>query len=233
MNTLGSPGCSLRVSCHQVRPSRWCGSGRITTSSSTVGATSSSRLKPEGVGQRHEVVEAGAALAGLDAADRRGVDQRPLGQVADAPAELGPPLAQSGTDLLLDALLIQHEAMLSPSPPVPSPPWRHETQAGQHDVVVIGGGAAGRSAALVLGRARRSVVVVDAGQPSNQVSTGIGGFLGHDQRPPDRVLRRHTRRAGEVPHRPLARRHRRHPPPAPTPATASPAGTSSSTTGRR
>jgi thioredoxin reductase len=60
-----------------------------------------------------------------------------------------------------------------------------ETQAGQHDVVVIGGGAAGRSAALVLGRARRSVVVVDAGQPSNHVSTGIGGFLGHDQRPPD------------------------------------------------
>jgi thioredoxin reductase len=54
----------------------------------------------------------------------------------------------------------------------------------QHDVVVIGGGAAGRSAALVLGRARRSVVVVDAGRPSNQVSTGIGGFLGHDQRAP-------------------------------------------------
>jgi len=53
------------------------------------------------------------------------------------------------------------------------------------DVVVIGGGAAGRSAALVLGRARRRVVVVDAGQPSNQVATGIGGFLGHDQRPPD------------------------------------------------
>jgi thioredoxin reductase len=53
------------------------------------------------------------------------------------------------------------------------------------EVVVIGGGAGGRSAALVLGRARRRVVIVDAGQPSNRVSTGIGGFLGHDQRPPD------------------------------------------------
>jgi thioredoxin reductase len=54
----------------------------------------------------------------------------------------------------------------------------------RHDVLVIGAGAAGRSAALVLGRARRSVVLIDAGQPSNQVSTGIGGFLGHDQRSP-------------------------------------------------
>jgi thioredoxin reductase len=54
----------------------------------------------------------------------------------------------------------------------------------RHDVLVIGAGAAGRSAALVLGRARRSVVLIDAGQPSNQVSTGIGGFLGNDQRSP-------------------------------------------------
>src|SRR5437764_1354415 len=35
------------------------------------------------------------------------------------------------------------------------------------DVAVIGGGAAGLSAALVLGRARRRVVVVDAGTPRN------------------------------------------------------------------
>jgi thioredoxin reductase len=54
----------------------------------------------------------------------------------------------------------------------------------QHDVVVIGAGAAGRSAALVLGRARRRVAVVDAGQPSNHVATGIGGYLGHDQQDP-------------------------------------------------
>jgi thioredoxin reductase len=53
-----------------------------------------------------------------------------------------------------------------------------------HDVLVIGGGAAGRSAALVLGRARRTVALVDTGQPSNRASTGIGGFLGQDRRPP-------------------------------------------------
>ena len=52
------------------------------------------------------------------------------------------------------------------------------------DVVVVGGGAAGLSAALVLGRARRRVLVVDAGAPSNATAEGIGGLLGHDGRPP-------------------------------------------------
>ena len=51
-------------------------------------------------------------------------------------------------------------------------------------VVVIGGGAAGLSAALVLGRARRNVVLVDLGAPSNLAASGIGGLLGHDRYPP-------------------------------------------------
>ena len=37
----------------------------------------------------------------------------------------------------------------------------------QYDVVVIGGGAAGLSGALTLARVRRSVLVVDAGEPRN------------------------------------------------------------------
>src|SRR4051812_29540179 len=36
-----------------------------------------------------------------------------------------------------------------------------------YDIAIVGGGAAGLSAALVLGRARRSVVVIDAGAPRN------------------------------------------------------------------
>lgn len=52
------------------------------------------------------------------------------------------------------------------------------------DCIVVGGGAAGLSAALVLGRARRRTLVVDAGRPSNRVADGIGGLLGHDRRPP-------------------------------------------------
>ena len=52
------------------------------------------------------------------------------------------------------------------------------------DCIVVGGGAAGLSAALVLGRARRRTLVVDAGEPSNSVVEGIGGLLGSDHRPP-------------------------------------------------
>ena len=52
------------------------------------------------------------------------------------------------------------------------------------DCIVVGGGAAGLSAALVLGRARRSTLLIDAGEPSNRHAHGIGGLLGHDGRPP-------------------------------------------------
>jgi len=52
------------------------------------------------------------------------------------------------------------------------------------DCIVIGGGAAGLSAALALGRARRRTLVIDGGGQSNLAAAGIGGLLGHDHRPP-------------------------------------------------
>lgn len=52
------------------------------------------------------------------------------------------------------------------------------------DVVVVGGGAAGLSAALVLGRARRRVAVVDAGSPRNAPAAHMQGFLSRDGMPP-------------------------------------------------
>jgi thioredoxin reductase len=55
---------------------------------------------------------------------------------------------------------------------------------------VVGGGAAGLSAALVLGRARRRTVVLDAGEQSNLPAHGIGGLLGHDGLPPAELYRR-------------------------------------------
>jgi thioredoxin reductase len=56
------------------------------------------------------------------------------------------------------------------------------------DVVIIGGGAAGLSAALVLGRARRRVLVVDAGEPRNAPATEMHGYLSRDGMPPGELL---------------------------------------------
>ncbi len=58
----------------------------------------------------------------------------------------------------------------------------------EFDVAVIGGGAAGLSAALVLARARRRVVVVDAGSPRNAAAAHMQGFLSRDGLPPGDLL---------------------------------------------
>jgi thioredoxin reductase (NADPH) len=56
----------------------------------------------------------------------------------------------------------------------------------QYDVVVIGGGAAGLSGAVALARSRRSVLVVDAGQPRNAPADGVHNYLGREgARPAD------------------------------------------------
>lgn len=47
----------------------------------------------------------------------------------------------------------------------------------RYDVAVIGGGPAGLSGALTLGRSRRSVVVVDAGEPRNAPAVAVHGFF--------------------------------------------------------
>jgi thioredoxin reductase len=57
-----------------------------------------------------------------------------------------------------------------------------------YDVLVVGGGAAGLSAALVLSRARRRVLVVDAGAPRNAPAAHMHGFLSRDGLPPVELL---------------------------------------------
>ncbi|MEZ5177635.1 MAG: NAD(P)/FAD-dependent oxidoreductase [Acidimicrobiales bacterium] len=57
-----------------------------------------------------------------------------------------------------------------------------------YDVVIVGGGAAGLSAALVLGRARRRVLVVDAGAPRNAPAAHMQGYLSRDGMPPSELL---------------------------------------------
>ncbi|AUI61672.1 NAD(P)/FAD-dependent oxidoreductase [Amycolatopsis sp. BJA-103] len=62
------------------------------------------------------------------------------------------------------------------------------TMSNEFDVVIIGGGVAGLSAALVLGRARRKVAVIDGGTPRNAPAAHAQGFLTRDGIPPKELL---------------------------------------------
>ena len=57
-----------------------------------------------------------------------------------------------------------------------------------YDVVVIGGGAAGLSGALALVRSRRSVLVIDGGQPRNAPAAHMHNYLTRDGTPPSELL---------------------------------------------
>ncbi|WP_116247381.1 NAD(P)/FAD-dependent oxidoreductase [Nocardiopsis sp. FIRDI 009] len=62
------------------------------------------------------------------------------------------------------------------------------THDDRYDVVILGAGPAGLSAALMLGRARRSVLVIDSGQPRNAPAAHMHGFLTRDGTPPAHLL---------------------------------------------
>ena len=58
-----------------------------------------------------------------------------------------------------------------------------------YDVIVVGGGAAGLSGALNLARARRRVLVADAGEQRNLPAEGVHGLLARDGLPPGELVR--------------------------------------------
>ena len=59
----------------------------------------------------------------------------------------------------------------------------------RYDVVIVGGGPAGLSAALVLGRCRRSVLVLDDGRYRNAASAHVHGFITREGTPPGELRR--------------------------------------------
>ncbi|MGO3556113.1 MAG: NAD(P)/FAD-dependent oxidoreductase, partial [Microbacterium gubbeenense] len=65
------------------------------------------------------------------------------------------------------------------------------------DVIIIGGGAAGLSAALMLGRSRRRTLVIDTGSPRNRFASHMHGVLGNEgTSPADLVERGRAEAAG-------------------------------------
>lgn len=65
------------------------------------------------------------------------------------------------------------------------------------DTIVVGGSAAGLSAALMLGRARRRVLVIDAGSPRNRFAEHMHGVLGHEGLSPKDLVERGRAEAAE------------------------------------
>lgn len=57
------------------------------------------------------------------------------------------------------------------------------------DAAIVGGGPAGLAAALVLGRMRRRVLLLDSDDPAHGVSEGVHGLFGHDGTPPFELRR--------------------------------------------
>ncbi|SDU80274.1 NAD(P)/FAD-dependent oxidoreductase [Jiangella alkaliphila] len=63
------------------------------------------------------------------------------------------------------------------------------TNENRYDIVVIGGGAAGLSGALTLSRARRSVLLIDGGEPRNAPAGGVHNYLGREGTAPGELYR--------------------------------------------
>src|SRR5215213_663628 len=68
-----------------------------------------------------------------------------------------------------------------------------------YDVIVFGGSYAGLFAAMQLARARRRVLIVDAGKPRNRFAHEAHGFFGQDGKPPREIVEEAVRQLRAYP----------------------------------
>ncbi len=143
--------------------------------------------------QRQQQLQGRLALPGLEAGQGAHRDAGRLGELGQRRAALDPGRPQPRADRLQDVLEVAHghslpfrQRSLSIRRRVPHPRSMEKTQS--YDVVVVGGGAAGLSGALALGRARRPVLVVDAGDPRNAPAGHVHNYLGREGTPPAELL---------------------------------------------
>ncbi|WP_064747697.1 NAD(P)/FAD-dependent oxidoreductase [Lysobacter antibioticus] len=61
-------------------------------------------------------------------------------------------------------------------------------EGSDYEVVVVGGSFAGLSAALMLARARKRVLLIDAGRPRNRFAAHSHGVMGHDGKAPEELI---------------------------------------------
>ena len=154
--------------------------------------------------QRDENVEADRALAGLDATDRRCTEVRSVGDIVERQPERVAQAAQSRANdtlhvgLLGQIFLHQSSDLANAASPlalcerisiVDDMKGNHPQNIERRcDVAVVGGSAAGLAAALQLGRQRRSVIVIDSGEPRNAPATRMHSYLGQEGRPPGEFI---------------------------------------------
>ncbi len=78
----------------------------------------------------------------------------------------------------------------TPLPPQNLPGLPSTAEAELFDSIIIGGGPAGLSAALALGRSLRRTLIIDAGHPRNRFASRMHTVLGHEGLPPQELLAR-------------------------------------------
>jgi thioredoxin reductase len=152
-------------------------------------------------GEREQLLERGPATAGLESGQGADRDAGRRGQVGQSGLAFAPQGTQPWADGVERLVEVVHLPSLpdrqSRLPELGAPRtlvvevviMTDHVKDG-YDVLVVGGGAAGLSGALMLARARRSVAVIDAGEPRNAPATAVHGLLGLDGTPPSELLER-------------------------------------------